>query len=194
MNSINRLKQRIRHFISKSKVPEDPLHAQNTLEWLLILKPDADESLQIAALGHDIERAIGRAKVRCEGFLDYNEFKAAHAENSAKILKEIMEDCDIQQDMVEEVFQLVLHHETGGNTRSNLIRDADSLSFFDVNLALYLEREGWEKTLQRCQWGYQRLSPAIKPMVKEFSYDNEKINGLVKAIDENETAQCQQIC
>ncbi len=42
-------------------MPEDPRHAENTLDWLLKLKPDADEALQIAALGHDIERT------RCYG-------------------------------------------------------------------------------------------------------------------------------
>ena len=54
--------------IKKSQVPEDPIHSKNTLEWLLKLKPDADDALKIAALGHDIERAIAERKVRREDF------------------------------------------------------------------------------------------------------------------------------
>jgi hypothetical protein len=58
MHSIDCVKKRIEEIIKTSPVPEDPIHSKNTLEWLLWLKPDADEALQIAALGHDIERAI----------------------------------------------------------------------------------------------------------------------------------------
>lgn len=58
-------------------MPEDPEHAQNTLEWLLKLKPDADEALQIAALGHDIERAFEDTKVRRDDYRDFDTFKVA---------------------------------------------------------------------------------------------------------------------
>ena len=37
MNSIECVKQKIRARIAGSKVPEDPPHAENTLEWLLTL-------------------------------------------------------------------------------------------------------------------------------------------------------------
>jgi hypothetical protein len=56
------------------------------------------------------------------------------------------------------VHRLVCAHEVGGDPRSNLLKDADSLSYFDVNLPRYFEREGWEETRRRCAWGYQRLS------------------------------------
>ena len=49
MNSIDCVKKNIEGIIEKSLIPEDPIHAKNTLEWLLKLKPDADEALKIAA-------------------------------------------------------------------------------------------------------------------------------------------------
>src|SRR5680860_1905457 len=52
--SIECAKQRIRLIIAGSHVPEDPCHADNTVEWLLRLEPDASETLQLAALAHDI--------------------------------------------------------------------------------------------------------------------------------------------
>jgi len=100
INSIACAKQKIRAIISKSGVPEDPIYAENVLEWLLKLKPDADEALQIATLAHDIDRADERRKVRRYNFNDYNEFKAAHANNSAKILKEILHECHVEQSIV----------------------------------------------------------------------------------------------
>ena len=72
MDSIDCAKQSIRAIISGSGVPEDPLHAENTLGWLLKLDPGADQALQIAALAHDIERAVEAQKVRREDFKDYN--------------------------------------------------------------------------------------------------------------------------
>lgn len=160
-NDIEGLQDEIRSIISRSRVPEDPVHAQNTLEWLLKLRPDADEALHIAALGHDIERAMEDRKVCRDDYENFDTFKADHAKNSAQILKKIMEDKNIGKDLIEEVYRLVCRHETGGDTRSDLIRDADGLSFFEVNLPLYFEREGLEKTLERCRWGYQRLSPRL---------------------------------
>ncbi|MBW1984644.1 MAG: hypothetical protein JRI53_07985, partial [Deltaproteobacteria bacterium] len=83
IDSIDCAKQKIRAVISKSSVPEDPIHAENVLEWILKLKPDADEALQIAALAHDIERSVEGMKIQRSDFNDYNQFKAAHANNSA---------------------------------------------------------------------------------------------------------------
>jgi len=182
MNNLKRLKDEIRSIISRSKVPEDPVHAQNTLEWLLNLKPGADEPLLIAALGHDIERAMEDKKVRRDQYDDFDDFKAAHAENSARILKKIMEGFEMEKDLIEEVFRLVCHHETGGDPRSDLIRDADALSFFEVNLPMYLEREGAEKALERCRWGYKRLSTKYKGKIKEFNYDNQEIHRLLRIL------------
>ena len=73
-------------------MPEDSIHSKNTLQWLLRLKPDADEGLQIAALGHDIERAIEERKVKRQDFEDYDAFKQAHARDSASILRKLMLD------------------------------------------------------------------------------------------------------
>jgi len=162
MNSVERTKQKIRAVVGGSSVPEDPPHAENTLEWLLRLKPDADEALQIAALGHDIDRAVEAYKVQRSDFADYDAFKAAHARNGAIILKAIMDECGVPEDIAEEVYQLVCHHEVGGDPRSDLLKNADSISYFDVNLPLYYERNGWQETLRRCLWGYRRLSPRMK--------------------------------
>ena len=64
MTSIDCAKKQICAIISKSSVPEDPRHADNVLKWLLKLKPDADEALQIEALAHDIDRANDQTKIK----------------------------------------------------------------------------------------------------------------------------------
>ncbi|MDL1957887.1 MAG: DUF4202 domain-containing protein, partial [Deltaproteobacteria bacterium] len=79
MTSVECAKQKIRLVVAGSLVPEDLRHADNTLEWLLRLAPDAGYALQLAALAHDIDRAIEETKVNRADFDDYNAFKAAHA-------------------------------------------------------------------------------------------------------------------
>jgi hypothetical protein len=159
MDSLERVERRIAEVIAGSRVPEDPAHSRNTLEWLLRLAPQADAALRIAALGHDIERAVEARKVRRADFADYDAFKAAHARNSARILLEVMEECGVGDEWLKrEVEGLVRAHEVGGDPRSDLLVESDSLSYFDVNLPFYYERHGWEETRRRCVWGCRRLS------------------------------------
>lgn len=189
MDKINLVKRKIEEVIKGSSVPEDPIHSKNTLEWLLKLKPDADENLKIAALGHDIERAIEKRKVRRQDYKDYDAFKDAHALNSANILAEIMQAYDIDKKIIDEVFSLVRHHETGGNGLVNILKDADSISYFEVNLPLYFVRNNLKETKRRCLWGYKRLSDQGKEIVAELNYQNKEIKSLLKVcIDEYDQA------
>ena len=182
MDSIECAKQKIRAVISKSCVPEDPFHAENVLDWVLQLRSDADEALQIAALAHDIDRADERRKVRRTDFNDYDEFKAAHANNSAKILKEILHECHVDQSVIDEACRLVERHEVGGDMHSDLLKDADGISFFEVNMPLYFQREGYEETLKRCIWGYQRLSPKMKEICRNVTYPQYPLIKILKEV------------
>ena len=182
MNSIERAQKRIKAIIAGSRVPEDPRHAENTLEWLLKLDPAADQALQLAALAHDIDRAVEDRKVRRADFDDYDAFKAAHASNSAEILREILMKCGIDAFTIDETCRLVALHEVGGDPRTDLLKDADSISYFDVNLPLYYQREGWQETKRRSQWGYRRLSARMKQAVKNITYPDEALNRLLREV------------
>lgn len=54
------------------------------------LEPQADGALKIAALGHDIERAISKRKIKLENYTNYEEFKKLHALNSAEVLTKLI--------------------------------------------------------------------------------------------------------
>ena len=156
------------------------MHSKNTLAWLLKLQPDANEALQIAALGHDIERAMERRKVRRADFDDYDEFKAAHASNSALVLREIMLEYGLPAAITDDVCRLVGQHEVGGDERCNLLKDADSISYFEVNLPLYFEREGYSETLRRTIWGYRRLSAGVRDRARSITYEADSLNTLLQ--------------
>ena len=181
MNNITCVKNKIKEIIRKSSVPEDITHSKNTLNWVLKLKPDADEALKVAALGHDIDRAIDERKIKRDDYTNYDEFKQAHALNSAKILTQMMNECNISKKLIDNVFFLVQHHETGGDGRTDVLKDADIISFFDVNLPYYFIRSGVEETKRRCLWGYRKLSGNLKKIVVNFSYEDKELDSLVKS-------------
>ena len=181
MDKIACVKKKIEETIEKSLLSEDLIHSRNTLMWLLKLNPDADEALKISALGHDIERAITKRKVRRKDYKSYDEFKAAHALNSARILAKIMEECKISNRLVDEVFSLVSHHETG-NGRAAVLRDADTISFFHVNLPHYFARNSAEETKKRSLWGYEKLPDDLKEIVNDFYYEDRELESLFREI------------
>ncbi len=182
MNNIDCAKQKIRAVIAGSRVPEDPRHADNTLEWLLRLEPDAGDALRLAALAHDIDRADDVRKVKRADFDDYDAFKSAHAHNSAEILRSILIRCDVEADIVDEACRLVEVHEVGGDPRSDLLKDADSISYFDVNLPLYYQREGWQETKRRSSWGSRRLSARAREFVNKTCYQDETLMQLLREV------------
>ena len=182
MDSIECAKQKIRAVIAGSRVPEDPRHADNTLEWLLHLEPDAGDALQLAALAHDIDRAIEEIKVRREAFDNYDVFKATHARHSAELLRPILTACGVARDITDEACRLVEVHEVGGEPQANLLKDADSISYFDVNLPLYFQREGWAETKRRSLWGYRRLSARARRIVEDINYGEEAMTHLLREV------------
>ena len=175
-----KVKKRIDKLIVQSPYPEEPFHSINTLEWLLKLDPDADEALQIAALGHDIERAIGDKKVAAAEFDTFDEYMEAHARNSADILSELMKDCGASQELADEVAFLVSRHETGGGEHIDLLVNADVLSFFHVCLPLYFDRKGAEITKKRLVWGYKKLNEESRRQITEIDYPDEELKALVR--------------
>lgn len=180
MNRIEYLKKKIKEILILSAVTEDSAHSENTLEWLLKLNPDADEALCIAALGHDIERAINKRKIKRQDYKSYDQFKEAHALNSAVILKEIMIKCKLRPEFIEDVYSLICRHEAGGDKRSDLLKNADAISFFQVNLPLYYTRNNKKETKRRCLWGFKRLSSDLKKVAIDFRYDDNYLELLVR--------------
>jgi len=177
-----KLENEIIEIISKSPVKTDLSHAKSTRKWILKLKPDANYALQISALAHDIERGLEpdyHNKTK-EKFDNYEEHKRIHSEKSAKIIVEILEKHNYNQEFISKVKHLVLKHEFGGDFESNLLMDADSISFFEENFVQYYEKYGEEKARKKIRFMYNRMSDKAKTLVKDIQYDNSKLNLIFK--------------
>jgi Domain of unknown function (DUF4202) len=182
MDAIQCAEERIRSIISRSRVPEDSRHAESTVAWVFRLMPEADQALQLAALGHDVDRAVESRRVRKDCFQSFEQFKAAHALNSAAIIGEILVECGVDEGVRAEVCRLVRLHETGGDERSDVLRNADAVSYFQDNLPLYFARNGWEETKRRALWGFSRLSPELRTIVAQLSFESEDLNALLHEV------------
>jgi len=178
------IENKIEDIISRSDVPEDYAHSKSVKEWVLKLMPDADWALQIAAFAHDVERALPQSKVIRSKFSDYNEFKNAHALNSAKVIQEILDKYPLSCKEKNKILSLIRNHELGQSEDLDLdvLKDADSLSFFNVNLMAYAERNDESEVLSRMMWGYQRLSGRARQIIKEFHYENKKLHEFLQRI------------
>ena len=165
--------EKIETIISRSLVPEDPIHSLNTAEWVIRLKPEADEVLLLAARGHDIERGLRDRRVKRNDFSDYDTYKQAHADQSARLIGEILEECGLPEDFIARARHLVARHEFGGDPESDLLKDADSLSYFEVNLPFFLKRRGFEETLIRARWGYGRLSLRARGFLAGLKHEDQ---------------------
>ena len=181
INAIEKIKGKIDEIIAKSPYSEDIFHSINTYEWVLKLKPEAEKdiALVLSALGHDIERGLDDRKVKASGYETFDEFKQAHALNSAEVLVELLEEFGIDQSIIDDVAHLVANHEVGGNERENLLMYADVISFFHVCLPLYYDRRGPETTRKRCVWGYKKLPDTLKNILREMDYIDEELKNLV---------------
>lgn len=142
-------------------------HFLRTVHWLNVLQPDADEALLIAAVAHDIERAFrnheayDKIKNHGSGYRSH-EHLTYHQEEGARIIIEYLEQMGVDQKTVERVRMLVSRHEIGGNDDQNLLKDADSISFFENNVGYFLTQRvretGIRKVRDKFDWMYQRIT------------------------------------
>ncbi|MDP2630893.1 MAG: DUF4202 family protein [Candidatus Uhrbacteria bacterium] len=145
--------------------PNEMRHFVRTVYWLKVLLPDADEAFLVAALAHDIERAFRQEDVilrlTTAGFLDL-EFLRFHVERGAEIVADFLWSQYVEDRYIERVVMLISRHEEGGSTEQNILRDADSISFLEVNAPAFFERHhdklGIEKVRQKIDWMYSRIS------------------------------------
>lgn len=181
MSKFDLIKKEILDILQNSPLDFDPMHAELVLKWTIQLKPTSDEALQIAALSHDVERAItGITEKDLEDYSKINEFKKEHSIRSANIIAEILQKHDYSQNIIEKVKKLVGNHEFGGDTESDVLKDADGLAYFDYNIPSYLKRNGKERAKAKIQFMYNRLSDNAKPLINQIKFSDKEIENLVK--------------
>ncbi|MCK5915630.1 MAG: hypothetical protein KAG92_05795 [Deltaproteobacteria bacterium] len=144
-----------------------PLHLKRTVEWLIKLYPNSDQALLIAGVSHDIERAFREDHVYQKMFLSDNAFNDPafldyHQQRSAKIICDFLKTRNCPSELNKKIYHLVAHHETGGDVETDQLKDADSLSFFQTNVDLFVTVKVYESSIDKVKskftWMFERIS------------------------------------
>ena len=121
------------------KYKHNSRHLINSLEWLDRIAPEAEEHVRLATVTHDMERAFpGPDMPVWSGWEDYD-YYVAHSHRSARIVGEWLAAQGAGAELREKVEALIRVHEFGGWPEADLVQAADSLSFLDVTVELFLE-------------------------------------------------------
>ena len=135
--------------------------------WLQRLKPEASEELLLAALTHDMERAFpgpDSPTLDPKQGVDNPVYITAHCERSARFVSVYLREQGASDECIEQVARLIRAHEYGGDGDENLVQAADSLSFLEVNVDVFLgwmdagdERWNADAVDAKFTWMYERI-------------------------------------
>ena len=150
----------------------DIIHLQRTAYWIKQLASTADEALLIAAISHDIERAFRKKSTiennrSSKSFLDEEDLRH-HQEEGAAIIARHLVILNARDELMKKVVRLISRHEIGGYSDENLLKDADSLSFFENNINFFIESMTKRRTIEsiheKFEWMFSRITT---PFAKE---------------------------
>ena len=142
----------------------DAHHLRRTRDWLLVIEPDADEALRLAALTHDMERHFPGGPLVDPSRFEPSDpgYNGAHQDRSAEIVAGWLREQGATDALADDVAHLIRRHELGGDHRQDLLQAADSLSFLETKRDLML---GWlrdgrcdlDRALRQPRWMFDRI-------------------------------------
>jgi len=179
-NFYNKVKRFVISSFKKVNDSNGIKHLLRTVHWVKKLKPSADEVLLIAAVAHDIERAFrdhknyNFIKNSDKGFKS-EEHLTHHQTEGARIIGDYLKQIGASEDMINNIKILVSRHEIGGSEEENLLKDADSLSFFENNINHFVNNKiaetGKEKVKDKFDWMFNRISSLKAKELAQPFYD-----------------------
>lgn len=182
-DKIQELEQKLKKIMYPTK---ELAHGEDTLEWLLKIDPQAEWQIKIAALAHDIERAVPDIPdmtppkhIRAEQE-SYDTYKQHHAKRSAIIVKHIMSVFGFEQSDIDRISNAIEKHEVGGDADSDLVRDADSIRWFDLGHENYIDKYGLDGAKEKGWWMYKRATEKTKKLIDSLKY-NQEVREFIKS-------------
>ncbi len=142
-------------------------HFERTLYWLLEFYAEPDEAFQIAAYAHDIERATRNEQIAQipvlspQGYCD-PDFLKYHQEQGAEMITTFLKSRAYPLALCDRVYRLVSTHEVGGDFEQNMLKDCDSLSFFETQVGVFVTKKvpelGAKKVRDKFDWMFSCIT------------------------------------
>ena len=155
-------------------------HFKRTAHWVTILDPSADEAFKIAGIAHDFDRIYNlekqrqRMKESSQGTQDKDLIKS-HQEDASNMLANFLLQNGAEKDVVRRAKMLVSRHEEGGNEEQDLLKDADSISFLETNVAHFIGMIpllGYDKVRVKFDYMYNRITSEKAKEIALPMYEN----------------------
>lgn len=161
--------KKVRSWVKKNYRTDN--HLIRAEYWLKKLYSGADEAMIVAAIAHDIERAfLKNRKPRLESVSwDNKKYNLRHGKRSARFVVDFLRKQGQKPKFISRVKHLITYHELGGDEERNLIKDADSLSFFENNIPLFLFRTKELNKFTRKKWTKDDLREKFDYMFNRIS-------------------------
>ena len=160
----SKLYRRVEQFVIDAFGPGHPIltHLQRTVHWMLELNPNADDALLVAAFSHDIERAWSNEYFGVQQIELTREYLSEHQNRSAEIMETFLTGSGAPTRVIQRVKEIISKHEIGGNDDQDLLKDADSLSFLENSIEIFLNEAmpklGFELVKRKFDWTFTRIS------------------------------------
>ncbi|MEZ5547785.1 MAG: DUF4202 family protein [Pseudomonadales bacterium] len=171
----------VHQFVITAFSPEPAIirHLERTEYWARTLRPNADEALRCAAVAHDIERSEPNSEsnlvFRKRPFQDAQALRY-HQRRGAEIIGDYLTQQGVDKVQIQRIQSLVATHEVGGTADQNFIKDVDSLSFLENNLAYFVEKligsHGVTDVIAKFQWMHGRITDStIRKLAQPYYLD-----------------------
>jgi len=140
--------------------PKELAHAELATEWVLALRPEAAETLRLAARAHHVRRWEIPRSAHPEGRAGYHRWRKALQAHHAKIIGAILADAGYGEDAIVRVKDIVCKRGLGRDEEVQTFEDALCLVFFETQLADLAGRLDEEKLLDVAQKTLRKMSDA----------------------------------
>jgi len=150
------------------KIYENSEHLLRTGYWVKKLNPKADLATILAAITHDIERAFPEGRIPPSPEIwgakwDDDEYNLWHGRRSAEFVEKFLAENKFrEQKTIRKIRRLITYHEIGGDKETDLIKDADSLSFLEINAPLFIswipQKASAKEVKEKFDYMFNRIS------------------------------------
>ena len=152
-------------------------HFERTEYWVGQLKSNPSKALLIAAYAYDIERAFNSDndfKRHLESCTD-KAFLDKHQNEGGQTMSAVLISKGADPKLAAEVQDLIAHHEVGGTPEQNVLKDADSIAYFESNAQKHLamvKENGISKELlkKKFDFMFNRISSDYARSIVELMY------------------------
>jgi len=162
--------------------PRELLNAERLCDWVMVLAPDASETLRLAARSQHLCRwhiPRSRYEMTRAGYHQWrNELKRFHAEKSAEVLRAV----GYPEETIARVRDLNLKKNFPADAESRVLEDALCLVFLQFQLADFAAKTEEDKVINALQKSWNKMTPLAREQALGLSYGARERKLLERAL------------